>query len=187
MILASPRCVLQTCDIFFHLKRPPRILFVQLANRTSIIPEGLFTIEFFLLSPAEPGVVITLFQCRSCIRAVLNFVQHENRFPSLKNCVPSHQRGQQHGDVVNFQRLGKHGTILRIFKEIQIDNVVIVLFGEIQKHDVPRRIVLFCCLCVKKRSQVRIRAARPAAYPFLMGCLMTVFRFSGATFLASDR
>ena len=45
----------------------------------------------------------------------------------------------------------------------------------------------FCCLCVKSRPQVRIRTSRPAVYPFLMGCLMTVFRFSGATFLASDR
>ena len=44
MILASPCCVLQTCDIFFHFKRPPGILFVQLADRTFIIPEGLFTI-----------------------------------------------------------------------------------------------------------------------------------------------
>ena len=43
-ILTSPRCVLQTCDIFFHPKRPSGILFVQLADRTFIIPEGLFTI-----------------------------------------------------------------------------------------------------------------------------------------------
>ena len=44
MILASPRCVLQTRYIFFHLKRPPGVFLVQLADRTFIIPEGLFII-----------------------------------------------------------------------------------------------------------------------------------------------
>ena len=44
VILTSPCCVLQTCNIFFHLKRPPGIFLVQLADHTFIIPEGLFTI-----------------------------------------------------------------------------------------------------------------------------------------------
>ena len=41
--------------------------------------------------------------------------------------------------------------------------------------DVPRNVVLFCCLCVKKRARVGIRKARPAANPAGKKCRSTAF------------
>ena len=43
-LLTSPCCVLQTCNIFFHFKRPPGILFVQLADRTFYIRRSFYSI-----------------------------------------------------------------------------------------------------------------------------------------------
>ena len=47
--------------------------------------------------------------------------------------------------------------------------------GRTKKHDVPKCIVLFCCLYVKKRARVGIRKARPAANPAGKKCRSTAF------------
>lgn len=61
MILAPPCGVLQARYIlFFHVKRPPGFLLLQLADRNFILPVGLFHYIISLHSPAKPGVAFAL-------------------------------------------------------------------------------------------------------------------------------
>ena len=71
-------------------------------------------------------------QCSSCVRAFLNLIQYKNRFPRLKYRFTSKQRREEHRNIIDFQRSFKNGTVIRVLEEVQIYDMLVILFRKIE-------------------------------------------------------
>ena len=79
-----------------------------------------------------PTIITEKLQRGTSFGTILNLIQHKDGLSWLEDGFFTQKGRKHHDDMIYFKRACENGGIVRILEKVEVDNMRIVLFGEVK-------------------------------------------------------